>query len=135
MAGKQDKKPKQQNAPSRGRPSKFKPEYCDLLIEHMKKGFGINTFGPVVDVNRDTVYEWVNVHQDFSDAYKKGMDHYEGFWERLGMAGAMGKVPGFNAAAWIFNVKNRFKWTDRQETTHEVGESIKVILEDYSKDE
>jgi hypothetical protein len=105
-----------------GRPSKYKSEYCDLLIEHMKKGFGINTFGALVDTCRDTVYEWVNVHPEFSDAYKRGREHYELFWERIGTMGTVGQIKGFNPGSWVFIMKNRFKWTDRTETTqtHEI---------------
>lgn len=41
------------------------------------------------------------------------------FWEKLGVAGTTGKLPGFNPATWIFNMKNRAKWTDKVENTNQ----------------
>jgi hypothetical protein len=119
--------------PGEGRPTKFKPEFCEQLIAHMSEGYGPNTFGAKVGVARETIYVWIKEIPEFGEAHKLGLAHYEKVWEQMGMQGVMGSVQGFNASAWIFNMKNRFKWTDRQETTHEAGESIKVILEDYLK--
>lgn len=41
-------------------------------------------------------------------------------WEKIGLFGAKGEIEGFNAASWIFNMKNRFRedWRDKQETDH-----------------
>lgn len=36
-------------------------------------------------------------------------------WEKIGMAGVSGKLPGFSAGAWIFNMKNRLGWKDKTE--------------------
>ncbi len=36
-------------------------------------------------------------------------------WEQIGRLGALGKVSNFNAASWIFNVKNRLGWKDKTE--------------------
>jgi hypothetical protein len=40
------------------------------------------------------------------------------FWEEMGKDGAAGKIKNFNPAAWIFNVKNRLRWKDKQEIEH-----------------
>jgi hypothetical protein len=41
----------------------------------------------------------------------------------MGIAGSSGKLKGFQTGAWIFNMKNRFSWRDRQEIVLE-GELI-----------
>ena len=98
-----------------GRPTKYKEEYCQMLIDHMEKGFSFNSFAGIIRVNTDTLAEWRNKHKSFSDAQKLGRALSSLFWEKMGMAGAAGRVPGFNAATWIFNMKNRFGWKDKQE--------------------
>lgn len=100
-----------------GRPTKYKPEYCELLIEHMKTGLSIEAFAGVVSVAKDTIYGWLRNYSEFSDARKIGDEKSRLFWEKLGVAGAAGKIQGFNVASYIFNKKNRFpnEWRDKQE--------------------
>lgn len=105
----------------KGAPSKYKKVYCEGLVAHMKDGLSFESYAAIIDVHRDTLYEWVKVHKDFSDAKKKAVDHCMLFWERVGVAGATGKLPGFQTGAWVFNMKNRFSWTDRQELTVELS--------------
>jgi len=98
-----------------GRPTKYKKKYCRELIEHMEEGFSYTTFAAKIEVNLDSLYEWEKVNPEFSEAKKKAFRKCQMFWEEMGINGALGKLFGFNASSWIFNMKNRFKWTDRQE--------------------
>jgi len=45
----------------------------------------------------------------------------------MGRSGAAGRITGFNPAAWIFNMKNRFGWRDKQEIEH-TGEFAKIHI-------
>jgi hypothetical protein len=99
-----------------GRPTIFKEEYCQMLIEHMRQGYSFESFGAYpVCVTKDTLYSWLKQHPQFAYAKKLGTIECRKLWEKLGLAGASGKLPGFNTAAWIFNMKNRFMWRDRVE--------------------
>jgi hypothetical protein len=95
-----------------GRPSKYKEEYCEMLIAHLTKGFSYETFAAIVNVDRDTIYEWETAHPKFSDAKRLGVSKAHYFWENIGLHGTTGQIPGFNVTCWIFNMKNRFKWHD-----------------------
>lgn len=97
-----------------GRPTKYKKEYCDALIGHMQKGLSYESFGGVVWVDRDTLYEWEKKHREFSDAKKIGASLCRKWWEEAGIDGmTSGSI---NAAIWIFNMKNRFpEWRDVKE--------------------
>lgn len=99
-----------------GRPTKFHPKYCDKVIEHMKQGLSIESFAATIGVSKQTLYTWKEVYPEFLDAIKKGEAQSLLFWERKGIDAVNGKIPGFNSAIWIFNMKNRFKWTDRSDT-------------------
>ena len=98
-----------------GQPTLYKKDYCEKLIHHMSQGLSIEAFAGLVGVNQDTVHEWAKVHPEFMEAKKNGTALSLLFWEKLGIQGIMGKIPGFNAAAYIFNMKHRFKWRDKTE--------------------
>lgn len=119
-----------------GAPTKYDPSFCEALIQHMAKGLSFETFGAALPqeaptkenptpkrrhASRATMYEWEKQHADFSDAKKIGEVYCQLFWERLGIMGASGKYKGFNAAAYIFNKKNRFKWKDKHEVNVKGG--------------
>lgn len=125
-----------------GRPSKYKPEYCEMLISHFKNGDSYTTFAATVDVDRDTLYEWETKYPEFSDAKKRGWAHYQKFWEDHGKSGLYNETfkdndgmtvsRSINSAVYIYNMKCRFPkdWRDIQEVKAEVknenAESEKV---------
>ena len=115
----------------RGQPSLYKPEYCSQLIAHMASGLSFESFAAVIKVNQDTIHEWAKVHPDFSEAKKEAWGQNMLFWERIGLTGMIGKVPGFNSTLWIFNMKNRFKWRDVApvESNREQTEAQKILAE------
>lgn len=100
-----------------GQPTKYKPEYCQKLIDHMAKGLSFESFAAECEVHFDSLYEWVKKNPEFSEAKKVGTAQSLRFWEGVGMAGVMGDLRNFNVAGWIFNMKNRFKWTDKVEVS------------------
>lgn len=110
-----------------GRPSKYKEEYCSKLISFMAKGFSFEAFAGKISVNTDTIYEWAKKHKEFSDAKKKASAKSRLFWEEIGIDGAMGSED-FNNTAWIFNMKNRFNWRDKQDIKQEITGDLKVLV-------
>ncbi len=102
---------------ARGQPTKYKPEYCQLIIEHLKGGKSIETFPATIDVSRDSIYEWEKKHPDFSYSIKKARMLSQDHYENLGYMGMTGLIEGFNATVWIFIMKNRFGWRDKTEIT------------------
>ena len=90
----------------------YRAEFSDLLMKHMQQGLSFESFAAVVGVHRDTLYEWVKQNPRFSDTLKMGREASLLHWEKVGMMGMHGKIKGFNAAVYIFNLKNRFGWTD-----------------------
>lgn len=104
------------------------------LIDFMAQGYSKEATAAHLGISKDTLYAWNNKHPEFSDAIKEGEQQSRLWWEKIGMGGMVGKVPGFNASTWIFNMKNRHGWTDKKEVTgHEGGEipiGIKVTYVD-----
>lgn len=103
-----------------GRPSVYKPEHCQTVIKCGKQGKTLAEMASALNVNRATVNDWREKHPEFSSAIKRGLEEAQAWWEQKGREATFGKVPGFNATSWIFNMKNRFAddWKDRQERDH-----------------
>lgn len=143
MAGskKKDKKPK---VPEKvGRPTKYDPKYCEMLIEHMKQGFSFESFAGLIEVSRAVLYDWEKAHSEFLDAKKLGAEQNLLYWERQGQEGLWEQTEynekgrpvakkTLNSTVWIFNMKNRHRWKDRHEveakTTISENSETKVII-------
>lgn len=101
-----------------GRPTAYKQEYCKKLIDHMAKGYSFESFGGLTGHGKQTLYRWLDEHQEFRDAKELGENKSRIFWEGLGVDHVVGNNgPGgktLNASVWIFNMKNRFGWKDKQ---------------------
>lgn len=54
--------------PGMGRPSEYREEYCEAIIEFMAQGYSLTAFAGSIRVAKDTVYEWIKHHRAFSDA-------------------------------------------------------------------
>lgn len=101
-----------------GRPTKYKPEYCEVVKEVMAKGYSKEAVAGHLEIAKDTLYQWEKAHPDFADALKEGVELSRLFWERMGIEhithfAKSGKQ--LNSTAWIFNMKNRFNWRDKSE--------------------
>ena len=111
-----------------GRPSKYKPEFPEMLLEYFGKapytkegqdlvandfpslaGFAIK-----LGVHRDTLHEWSTIHPEFSDAYKRAKDFQENFVIVNGNKGLI------NPAFGIFTAKNVLGWRDKQKDESDV---------------
>jgi hypothetical protein len=100
-----------------GRPTSYKPEYCDAVIEHMAEGASLTSFAASIGVCRDTVTEWCNVHPEFSLSVKRGKAVCAAWWEKVGRTQALdGKG---NATLVIFGLKNMAAEDWREKTQHE----------------
>ena len=135
-----------------GRPSKYDPIYCEEVVEFMAKGFSFEAFAGHIEVNIDTLNEWASKHEEFSAAKQKAFSKNRIFWEQLGIENIINKSDsesfgeGFsksssrslNAAVWVFNMKNRFKWRDKQPDENEViinNSNSQIALSNLSDEE
>lgn len=108
-----------------GRPTKYKPEMCQTVIDMMAEGCCIAEVCAKLLITQDTFHRWVKSKKDFSESYGIGRQLSEGWWSKLGRGGAMGQVP-INSPTWIFNMKNRFNWKDKTTTEHEGEVDVNV---------
>lgn len=111
-----------EEARGRGRPSDYKPEYCEQVVDHMSEGASITSFAAEIDVARSTINEWMSVHPEFSEAVKRAKAKCAAWWEMRGRKLAEGKEEG-NPTLVIFGLKNMADddWRDKQEVQQKVG--------------
>lgn len=135
-----------------GRPTSYKPEYAEELIEYFSEPpyketmkTVVTKLGDVLEVPtleatdfktlagfaikigvcKDTLHEWSKVHPEFSDAYKRAKEFQENF---LAVNGNKGLI---NPAFSIFTAKNVLKWRDKQpEEVDQVNVNIQSSLAD-----
>lgn len=125
-----------------GRPTKYKPAYCDLLLEHMRSGLSYTTFADVIDVNPDTLYQWEKDYPDFSETKKRAFIGCLHFWEKVGIQGLWSTTEttisgkertttskSLNAPTWIYSMRCRFKehgWNEGKASLSEDDKSRKT---------
>jgi hypothetical protein len=113
-----------------GRPTDYKPEYCQMLIEHMEEGYSFESFGGIIGVAEKTLYNWEKQHPDFLHSKEIGVQKSMIWWERVGRKGMMNDIPFFNDRIWRLNMINRFrsKWSDgtKNENNDKVKKEIVV---------
>ena len=137
----------------RGRPSKYKPEYCQEIIKYFdvpffedklvstttgKNDFSkdeykeiatpprfLSAFARSIGVNTDSLHEWAKVHKDFSVALKCAKEIQHEHFVTCGLKGL------FNASAYIFSMKNMHDWRDQTEVKHsgEIEEKRSLIIQ------
>lgn len=94
--------------------SKYRFEYSEKLINHMALGASFKSFGGIVGVSKQTLYDWCQRHSEFAEAKDIGRAKSELFWINLGKKLSLGELKG-SASAWIFMMKNLHGWSDNKD--------------------
>ena len=103
-----------------GRPTKYRPEFCQMLVNHMADGGSFEGFAGKIRVSWEALYDWIEKHPEFLQAKKEGFTASKEFWEQTMADQARGKING-SSTALIFALKNRFPkdYRDRTEVKHQ----------------
>jgi hypothetical protein len=111
-----------------GRPTDYRPEYCERVIELGKLGKSHAQIAAALDVSRMTLYRWAEADPKFSDAITHARDLAQAWFEDKGQEGLT--TPGFNASLWAKQVSCRFRddYTDtqRRELTGKDGGPVAI---------
>lgn len=116
-----------------GRPTKYRPEMCNVVIEIMSDGGSLAEVAAEIDVCEETIQSWKKEGgdqfiYDFSVAVKTGIRKSKAWWEKHGRKHLENKE--FNSTLWYMNMKNRFKWSDRQEIDQKVEVNDTSLTDD-----
>ena len=117
-----------------GRPTKYRPEYCQQVIDFMGQGYSLTAFAGSIVVDRDSVYEWERTYPEFSVAVKAARGCRVATLER-GLL--LDGQPSAQVTARIFALKNACpdEWRDRHEMTGADGAPLAVTIVRYGAEE
>jgi len=87
--------------------SKYDPDYCRDLIEHMASGCSYATFGATIAVRFKTMKAWEKTHPEWAQAVELGQLTLMYTWEKIIIGQAQGTIKGLPATT-IFALKNYF---------------------------
>lgn len=138
-----------------GRPSSYKPEYCENLISHFdidpiiykditityKDGTTCEKSVPEasptpyfsewqkkIGISNQTMHDWTKVHVEFLDAYKRAKQLQEEFLMETALKGV------HNSTFTIFAMKNICGWRDEQHIKGDgFNQIINIVRSDGSK--
>lgn len=105
-----------------GRPTKYRPEMCEQVVEWGKLGKSRAWMASELDVSKSTVQLWEAEHPDFSAAMTRAMAHAQRWWEDVGQENLIvdpGKT--FSQSTWSRSMAARFP-DDWRETTKQETE-------------
>ena len=111
-----------------GRPSKYDPRFCDIVIKVGQRGGSMVAMAEACDALRANLYDWAEQHPEFSSALSRAKQAEQVFWENIGVHGL--HADRFNAVVWKTSMQARFRedYTERrvQEVTGKDGGAIQT---------
>lgn len=111
-----------------GRPTTYKPSYCDRVIALGREGKSQCEIAEAIGVARTTMRGWAEQNPAFAEALKRAKDFEQAWWERTAREGL--RDHAFNAALWSRSVSARFRedYTERREVGGIDGQPITVLI-------
>lgn len=116
---------------------KYKPEFCQELIDHMSGGYSFDSFGARINVARSTIYKWCDDFPEFGEAKEIAFSKSQLWYERRLIAKVSGlpdhelEAKDIDTSSIIFALKTRFRdnYSERHEHTHDVAGGYERFLE------
>lgn len=90
-----------------GRPSKYKPEFCERMLEMAAEGCGMAEYAAEFGIDRTTLFDWAASHEDFSTALTRAKILEQAWFEREARLNMRNKE--FNANLWYRSALSRFR--------------------------
>jgi transposase-like protein len=94
------------------RQTEYSPDFPVRALDLMRNGASLREVAAELDISFETLQAWRNdrQHPEFAQALDEGVALAQAWWEKLGRAGAAGKVD-IQPTIWLATMKNRFGWS------------------------
>jgi hypothetical protein len=110
-----------------GRPSEYRPEYCDLVIEKMAEGYSLTAFAGFIRMSKEAVYKWMTVHSEFADAVSRARPARVTALE----AKLLRSRKGAETTAAMFALRNAdpAEWRDVRNVQHDHAHRVETLTD------
>lgn len=114
----------------RGRPIKYKEEFCETALQVLSQGKTLESLAIELAISWSTLHDWIDNFEEFSYAIKEGQKLSEQWWVEVGRKNIHNK--DFNSTLFMMNMQNRFNWTRKLEgkitkTDHTINETKNTL--------
>lgn len=112
----------------RGRPTEYRPEFCDLVLGLGKEGKSFTQMAVATGHDKASLIRWKEEYPEFRIALTRALERSQCWWEEQGQKGIGSR--DFNAALWHKNIASRFRedYADRKEVTGAGGGPIQQAV-------
>lgn len=119
-----------------GRPTDYKEEYCNSVIEFGKQGFSRVQMAAEFEVAKATIQNWEKEYPEFLAAMTRAMTLSQAWWEKKGQdCLVMPAGVSFQASAWSRSMAARFPddWREKTATEHSGPDGGPIKAETVTK--
>ena len=95
-----------------GRPTNYRPEYCEQIVAYRQDGWSKSAFAAKVGTSLDAIQDWEKAHPEFARAVKDSHVACERWWEERGRTALNERY--FNVGVFAILTRNICKWSDRE---------------------
>jgi len=132
MAKKADSERKREPRENEGRPTKYKPEYCQKVIEFGKQGYSMAEMASELGVDKASVIkDWPLAHPEFSTALKEARCHSEAWWAGVARKGIENQK--VNTPLWSRVMASQFGWSDKIQLDQQIQSHNVNLNKDVSQ--
>ena len=113
---------------TRGRPTKYDPEFCERVMELGALGKSLTQIAVGLGVARQRLYDWQERYPDFRDAITRARELSMAWWEEQGQLGLF--ASSFSASAFAFQMRNRFPdhYRDTRHKEVDAGDRLAEVM-------
>ena len=106
-----------------GRPTDYRPEYCERVIELGRLGMSVVEMAADIGVARNTLEQlWPAANPEFLQALTHARECSQAWWESMGRTNLImpPQTGQFQASVWSRSMAARFPkdWREKSETAH-----------------
>lgn len=111
-----------------GRPTDYRPEFCEIVKELGKQGKSLAEIGSELGIVRSTLLSWERENPEFSEAMALARLYSQGWWESIGRNHVVEDKDGakVNSSLYSRSMAARFPDDWREKTEQKIDQTLQL---------